>query len=392
MRQEYQCVIKEEIEIIFGRSIVSQRDCMDLSAEIFQKIHKQINVNTLRRFFGLIKSDYFPSHVTLNILSEYCGFQSAEEAYQIRQTANLPELNVHDNMVHYFISIFDKITVYDRCDKTFLTLVEQTIMFMNRHLGLVNKFHSLIAKTKNGQEYYFEQFVNVDKFNLYYKDGLRHYLMEKRSNEATIFAHSVMVFNYWLNNSDVKLEEHYNQLVKFSPSGYLNGYIYCRYYAAILFNCYREERPVEDILVTLYKYYISLEAAAEADQLFYFEYVISEALVLTGHYNDAQFYIGRFFLRSAKIGFCNQKMSLQNIKLYKTIALNKTGETAEALNVFNSIKPAEFHFTSKNYAAILYTHLTTKLKKKVCDYKESYDALINQTGFTRLRDLFPICY
>jgi hypothetical protein len=390
MRQEYQDVIKYEIEIIFGRSIVSQRDCLDLSTEIFQKTNKQINVNTLRRFFGLIKSDYAPSHMTLNILSEYCGFQSAEEAYQFKETARVSQISGQANLVYYFISMFDKITVYDKCDKTFLTMVEQTIKFLNRHLGLVDKFHRLVAKTKNGQDYYFEQFVNIDKFNHYYKNGLRYYLIEKKSNEAAVFAHSVLVFNYWLNNNDAKLEDHYKQLIKFSPNGSLNGYIYCRYYAAILFYCHKEGRPVEDILVTLYKYYMNLETATEADQVFYFEYVIAEALVLTGHYNDAQFYIGQFCQRSSKIGFCNQKMSLQNIKLYKSIALNKTGQAGEAANVFNSIKPTEFHFTSKNYAALLYTYLTTELKKKVCDYNESYDSLINQTGFTRLKNLYPL--
>ena len=162
------------------------------------------------------------------------------------------------------------------------------------------------------------------------------------------------------------------------------------YYAAVLFHCHTEDRPVEDILVTLYKYYISLEAATEADQVFYFEYVIAEALVLTGHYNDAQFYIEQFLVRSEKIGFCHQKMSVENLKLFKALALQKTGDTEEALTVFNTIKPTEFHFIAKNYAAILYTYLTTQLKKKVCDYQESYDTLINQTGFSRLKDLFPL--
>jgi len=390
MRQEYQDVIKDEIENVFGRTIVSQRDCLDLSTEIFEKTQKQINVNTLRRFFGLIKSEYPPSHLTLNILSEYCGFQSAEEVFQFRQAARLAIVNGEDNMVYYFISIFDKITVVDKCDKTFLTMVEQTIKFLNRNLGLVNKFHRLVAKTKNGQDYYFEQFVNIDKFNLYYKNGMRYYLMEKKSNDAIIFANAVLVFNCWLNKYDIKLEEYYRQLIKFSPNGTLNGYIHCRYYAAVLFHCHTEERPVEDILVTLYKYYITLEAVAEPDQVFYFEYTIAEALVLTGHYNDAQFYIEQFLVRSAKIDFCQQKISLQNLKLLKALALQKTGDTEKALAVFNAIKPTEFHFIAKNYAAILYTYLTTQLKKKVCDYQESYDALINQTGFSRLKDLFPL--
>jgi hypothetical protein len=79
MRVAVESAIKEEIVNIFGRRIVSSRDCIQLSDEIFQKTRLQLNPNTLRRFFGLVKAAYPPSHSTLTILSKYCGFQSVEE-------------------------------------------------------------------------------------------------------------------------------------------------------------------------------------------------------------------------------------------------------------------------------------------------------------------------
>ena len=73
MRVAIESAIKEEIVNIFGRRIVSSRDCIQLSDEIFHKTKLQLNPNTLRRFFGLVKAAYPPSHSTLTILSKYCG-------------------------------------------------------------------------------------------------------------------------------------------------------------------------------------------------------------------------------------------------------------------------------------------------------------------------------
>ncbi|MEP6746606.1 MAG: hypothetical protein ABJB86_02710 [Bacteroidota bacterium] len=385
MKREYQDAVRSELEHVFGRSIVSSRDCMELSNEIFQKTHKRLNPNTLRRFFGLVKTEYPSSHSTLNILSQYCGFQSAEEVYKLTLTHSSGDLVEQANLVYYFISMFEEITVMDSCDKTFFTIVEHTIKFLNKNLSLVDKFQSLVAKTRNGQDFYFEQLVNIDKFNFYFTNGLRYYLNEKRSGEGMIFAHSVFVFKYWLNKDDTKLAEHYNKMNKFSHNGSFNGYIYCRYYAAILFGAHTQSTPVEDILVSIYKFYSTLEATGPADQLFYFEYTIAEALVLTGHYNDAQFYMDQFANRAKKKEFCKQRMSIQNIQLFRAVAFNKTGQVAEALDIFNALKPAEFHFITKKYAAIFYIYLSTELKRKIFRYDESLESLINETGFCRLK-------
>src|ERR1700676_5430504 len=201
MRLEYKDAVKLEIEYVFGRRIVSSRDCLDLRDEIYQKTQKQLNPNTLRRFFGLVKAEYPPSHSTLTILSQYCGFHSAEDIYELKQQPFGGNSIEQGNLVYYFVSLFEDITVKNNCDETFLTLVAHTIKFLNNNLALVDKFQSLVAKTKNGQVFYFENLVNIDQFNFYYTNGLRYYLNEKRTSEALIFAHSILVFKYWLNHN-----------------------------------------------------------------------------------------------------------------------------------------------------------------------------------------------
>ena len=72
-------LLKSEVEETFGRRIISSRDCIHLSEEVYFKSGYRINHNTLRRFYGLVKADYPPSTSTLTIISKYCGFNSLEE-------------------------------------------------------------------------------------------------------------------------------------------------------------------------------------------------------------------------------------------------------------------------------------------------------------------------
>ena len=73
--------IKHEIQRFYGRQILSSRDCIILSEEIFYKTGEKLNPNTLRRFFGLVKADYPPSRATLDILAKYCGFNNFEQVH-----------------------------------------------------------------------------------------------------------------------------------------------------------------------------------------------------------------------------------------------------------------------------------------------------------------------
>ena len=67
--------LKKEIELNFGRKILSRGDCEELSELIYQNTYKDINYNTLRRLFGLAKGTT-PRKYTLDLLSVYVGYQS----------------------------------------------------------------------------------------------------------------------------------------------------------------------------------------------------------------------------------------------------------------------------------------------------------------------------
>ena len=390
MRSEIESAIKHEIVQVFGRPIVSSRDCIELSDEIYQKTKSQLNFNTLRRFFGLVKAEYPPSQSTLTILSKYCGFHSTDDIYHIKQTVYHPGQVEPTSLLHYMVSLFDEMPAKESCDKTFLSLVRHTIKFLHQHPMLTDKFQSLVAKTINGQSFYFEQFVNVDKLNFYYGSGLRYYLNEKRTAEGRIFAWSVSLFKEWLSGNNDKVLQYGEQIhrEKYIPNR--NLFIDCRYYTSLLLYSDATGTPVEETLIDLYKFYSSagVQGHPHFEQLFYFECVVSEALILSGHYEDAMYYLGQAETRQKNMQYCKYTTSLQNIKLLNAIACYKTGLHENAVDIFNTIRPSDFFFISHKYYGIMYLGLANELKRKHSRYNESLQTLVKETGFERFKKEF----
>jgi len=386
MRTEIEKTIKHEIVEVFGRPIVSSRDCIELSDEIYQKTKAQLNFNTLRRFFGLVKADYPPSHSTLAILSKYCGFNSINDINPEKIDRN-PEQVESASLLYYLVSLFNETAVMENSDKTFLSIVRHTIKFLHNHPGLTDKFQSLIAKTPNGQTFYFEQFVNVNQLNFYYGSGLRYYMNEKRTPEGKVFAYSVWLLRDWLAGNDAKVLQYAEQIreEKYTPKG--NLYIDSRYYAAWMLHAQTTGLPAEEVLIDLYKFYSSaaVQNHAHAEQVFYFECIVAEALILAGYYEDALYYLGNAEVRQKKSECCKYVNSIQCVKLLTAIAFYKTKSNEKAVAIFDTIKPSDFFFISHKYYGILYLHLANALRRKHSKYNESLQTLVEKTGFTRLQ-------
>ncbi len=157
---------------------------------------------------------------------------------------------------------------------------------------------------------------NIDKLNSYYGNGIRYYLHGKGTEEASLFAHAVITLKYCLNNNSEKVLHHADYLLNKNPSpASAAPCVLSRYFAALLLHAETTSANVEEILINIYKYYSSAELNANKEQLACFEYVISEALILTGHYHDALHYLGNYRKNFIKSEYSNFVVSLNNLKL-----------------------------------------------------------------------------
>lgn len=389
MKYQVEALIKTEIEHVFGRSIVSSRDCIQLSYDVYEKTKCQLNPNTLRRFFGLVKAMYPPSHSTLTILSKYCGFHSVDEVITLKKedSATMPD---QEQVLHYMVSLFRDITTCHENDNTFAGVVMNTLNFLNRNPFLADKFQSQIAKTKNGQEYYFEQFVNIDKLNSYYGDGLRYYYTEKQTVSAQVFAHALLTFRYWLTGNDPLVQKHATTVTQQQMQDTTEPFICGRYFATLLYYVHAMKLPAENIIIDAWKYHSSMEDAINKCISFpRFELYMAEALILTGCYEEGLYYID-YAAKNYKEenDDTGHKKFLQNFYLLKTIALYKLGNLPAANELLDKINPTDFYFLRKKINNILYLLLNEKLKRQNNRHSQQLAVLLQDTGYYRLQAIF----
>jgi len=297
MKQEALAALKKELEQTFGRKITSYRDCVQLVEDIYQKTDSTVNVNTLRRFFGLVKTAYDPSPSTLTIFSKYCGFNSIDELENISMPPNTEAAINKEEVYHYLLSMFKKIPVVDTHNPVMEAMLQQTVMFLERNPTMIDRFQREVATTPAGQYYYFEQFVNMDQLNNYYGKGLKYYVRAKNSVDARIFANSLLVFRYWLTDN-LPLQEKYMSEIEAAYTGFdYSPHVMGRYFASRLYYANSKNESPEKVLNDALKYYGTI-AGKKMSAYPHFEMLICEALTLTNQKTEALEWLnrGKYFL------------------------------------------------------------------------------------------------
>lgn len=73
--------LKNRIELRFGKSIQYSKDCEAIALSVSKHCNEKISATTMMRLFGLMKSKSKPSIFTLDLISQYAGFESYNAAF-----------------------------------------------------------------------------------------------------------------------------------------------------------------------------------------------------------------------------------------------------------------------------------------------------------------------
>jgi hypothetical protein len=382
--------LQREIQEHFGRPVASSRDCNLLSEELFQKTSFKVNPNTLRRFFGLVKATYPPSSGTLSILSKYCGFDSLEELVQHRSNGKVNGNGMHssDALLRYFVGLFKNTVVQEPVDQTFLALVRQTILFLQEHPELATKFQKAIAKTPNGQRYYFELYAHIDQLNSYYGDGLVYYLKEKKTEDAQIRGHALLLQRGWLANDAIAVRRHLEKIGDHPLCDTHHPVICGRYCASKIYHAHMEGLPTTEILSEAM---VQHNRIVPSDGYFHnfpsFEYIFSLALTLTQHFAEALYFLEQAETKYKSKHSYVEEGPYETMRLLKAIALARTGQKAQAKEVYEALKPSRFYFLTKKTNKIFYLLLSGYLGKLNPKSEEQLEKLVKETGFVKMLEL-----
>lgn len=394
MKTEQVSEVRLEVERVFGKKILSSVDCHELGDHIFQKTGFKLSFNTLRRFFHLMRAEFSPSASTLNILAKYCDYSSFNHYLAAKQHGvKRPDKPQDAKLLEYLISLFQGVEVKHDNDGTYVSMIRQTINFLNflnYPSDLLDQFQREIAKTKNGQTFYFECFVNTDKLNSFYGNGLKYYLRQKRSAEAQLFGHSLLCLRSWLTDNKEDVETHYKEVLKYKVDDAVHPFVCARFFATQLYRANIANGQKDAILIRARMFYDQIKSDRNKRSLLpCFALNLTEALLLTGENSEAlhyaeeaiKFYDGR---TNASV----DEKAFEAFPLYRALALARLGETAKAKKVFQTIRPERFYFLSRQYHSILYILLKELIQKSKTE-RNRLASLVKETGFVKLLSFFP---
>jgi hypothetical protein len=378
--------LKQHVERTLGRKIVSSTDCRYLHNDISQQSQSTLSFNTLRRFFNLMETKHEYSGYTLNVLATYCGFSSFEDftsssKRQLVKTESQPNAD----LINYLVMLFKDTEVTSPNDYTYLRLVRQTIIFLQHHPALIDQFQREIARTENGQNLYFEHFINIDNLNSYYGEGIKYYLHAKKTVESQIFGNYLLSFRSWLTNDQSALGKYHMVILaievdKKTPPAYA-----AYSFAAQIYHAESTGSDRSALLLKIREYYTSLKQVKDSyNFLAVFHVIVSQALLLCGEYEDALFYINDIWKNKKKYVIpTDDKGFLECIHLFEAMAMARMGEKVIARQLLDNINTNNFYFLSRQYMTILYLLVKQFLRKTLYEQKQ-LTYLANMTGFQRL--------
>lgn len=383
-------LIKDEVERIIGRKILTASDCQYLCNDIYQQTKLRVSLNTLRRFFHLMESKYQPSSFTLNLLSKYCGFSSFDDFVSHKDRSYNNHTNSGSDLLNFLILLFKDFEIKGIEDITYINLIHEIINNLEKWPQVIDEFQSQIAKTANGQFFYYEQFVNTDNLNSYYGDGLRYYLHERKDPQAQIFGHSLLCFRSWLSMQKEKVYNHCQELLQYNVNETIHPSICGRYFASQLYQAEVYHYDLEPILLGAREFYLDTKYSKTVSQGFpYFELILSEALILTQQYEEALFYIVEATKKRNNYTppYVDLKL-FESIYLFHAIALKNIGKAEKAKEMLEMINVKNFYFLAKKLNLILYLLQKQSFHKRDL-LRGQLEYLIRQTGFKKLVAGYP---
>ncbi len=201
--QYYIELLKQELESLFEQE-VSIANSQLFSDLIFEKTNNYVSSSTIQRFFELVSNTSKTSKNTLNFLANYVGYSSwldfqqkhKEERPISKSSLILPDrygkilfdicLKNHDfkSVINYLEYLPAYFTDYD-----LLKNVGQSLgKVIRKDLKARSILLPELAKSKVGRFYFYENFVDIDYLNHYYKDAItKHYLKYLTPNSPKIY-------------------------------------------------------------------------------------------------------------------------------------------------------------------------------------------------------------
>lgn len=357
----------------FGKQISNSTDCDKLAAVLAQKFSVNISSQTLRRFFGLIKSGSKSSHFTLDTLSKFCGFQDFKAFSRSYSNTELElfysnkSINDHD--------------YWEKSEQLCRQITESPELLVSTHLRLM--------AFPQARKYFMEHHPLRDMIGTVYSQYFSAYLKFNTGNEAKIFAYGFLFQSAFLLENAELMELYYNKVkvtdldteVNVIPAGLKFGVqlLYADFIGnEFLFQkCFAEMKRMR-------LHYI----AASEKSVCSFEYTVLESLIFTKRTREMKFLIenNTFQKKSDEdfIPFQRMRTHYEVWKILCAAAYQKMGDKERTAHYLNKVDPNRLEIGWIKYYSIIYYFI--QLKTENCNQQgtiiSKLKTLIDETYFS----------
>lgn len=357
-----------------------------LQEGITKSTNEYLSVQTLSRFFGVVRSHFKPSHHTLNTLSLYVNYSSFKHFELLNESGSVKN-DSSFFVTDLFHSLFSSI---DPSGEQNLELVSKNILkWMIQNPQYYSDIYPAFSKTPFGRRMFFEGFANIDALNAGYGNGLHYYLLHSEITEEKAFAHSMCCFWYFLTWDVKKFKEYFEYLQHYKQSQIVSFHpmVVDRYYAAFIYNQainLKSETSHRNAGMVDFDILTSTSISSMSGSIY-----VAEALLLTGEFqrawqllNNSQFTTNG--PQSLKSDFDMQVRILKLLSGYLSGNITQRRSLSYYLDIVSKPMP----FLSENYYSLLLLFVKYKLftrfnvRKQVI---ESSRKLIDKTGFKFFR-------
>lgn len=364
--------LKRMVETKFGRPIANSKDCNDLSNHLIS-FGGNVNPQTVRRLFGLVKTTNSPSLFTLNLLANYtqnCSWKQYQHHQEIDEKTNLLADLFFD---FYADPLFGYLKVVDTiCENEAL----QDMLLMR------------LATVKNAQEMFFENRPLRDALNkTTYKLALYQYIESKGStNEAKLFGYGLLFWGAFLTENGIDISSYFKIIREIPLTANINNIPAARKFGIPLmyYHYKNDEKEFEkwfNKAMLKREDYIKLNSFAWESSNF--DFVIIEHLLLIGRYSHAQKLWQQHL--SDKKNYNESSKSYHYFNQYKTLiaAFCKKDFDKKVMSFdANLARSGERKFYTILFLIYKINHTSTTSKSKRLKLVMQLNQLINDTGYT----------
>lgn len=103
--------LKFAVESQTKKKIVYSKDCTLLAGQIFERTKRRVSSSTLKRLWGVVKSEFMPSTFTLDTLSLFLGFQDWDD-FKKNADSGKPSVTITENTWYTIKDKYEKISWY----------------------------------------------------------------------------------------------------------------------------------------------------------------------------------------------------------------------------------------------------------------------------------------